>query len=149
MFEIDTHVKIHFGIHAPQRNFTPMSLIPAARNVAVIFIGDRQTQRIELDIPPVFVYIIGIGIAVVVTILIYKIQVVMIRQRFHISNPCVILSSRLNIIVFLQTNGIAYTGTIEIQHIVGRTIFFIAVGAIIETETEPTTRIVFKCPAET
>ena len=95
MFEIDTHVKIHFGIHAPQRNFTPMGLIPAARNVAVIFIGDRQTQRIELDIFSVFVYIIGIGIgiAVVVTVLIYKIQVVMIRQRFHISNPCVIRSS--------------------------------------------------------
>ena len=151
VFEIDAHVEIHLGVDTANGHFTAMGLVAAAGDVAVILIGQRHSERIEVDKKAIFIDIVGIGVgvAVVVAILVDEVEVVVVRQRLHISNARIVGSSRLNVVVVLQAGRVEDAGPVEIQDIVSVSVLFITVGAVIETETEPAARVALEGAAET
>ena len=68
VFEVDAHVEIHLGIDTPNGHFTAMGLVAAAGNVAVILVGQRHSERIEVDKKAIFIDIVGIGVGVAVVV---------------------------------------------------------------------------------
>lgn len=151
VFHSHTGVEVQLGIYTAQRNLSTMGTIKTARHIAVIYIGYRHSQRIELDIIAGFIYIISIsiGVAVVVTVLVDEVEVIVVRQWLDVGNPGIIRGSRLYVVVFLHAGGVENTQTVKVHDIVGRTVFFITIGTVIEAETELTTGVALEGATET